>query len=134
MVAANFLVPKHYLIHRVFPRDPSPPIDGFGPSQLDFEFVKFGLAQYPIRNWIVYSALAITLSVHMSEGMQIMLRRTVKGAKTLGKRSGRRILASAIFLPVLSGLFIMSREPVMAFANTALRYQAAFEKHPLYRF
>ncbi|VDC02480.1 unnamed protein product [Peniophora sp. CBMAI 1063] len=131
--AANFLVPKHYLIHRVFPQDPTPPIEAFGPSQMDFEFVKTGLAQWPIRNWIVYSALAATIVVHMTEGMPILLRRAVKGAKTLSKR-GRRLMAGAIVLPVLSGLLVMAREPLMTFPSTALRYQATFAKHPLFQF
>lgn len=131
-IAAGFLVPLHYLTHRVYPADPSPPIDAFGPSQLDYEFVKTGLANWPIRNWLLYGALTAAVAIHMSEGTQIILRRTVKGAKTLSKR-GRRILASAIVLPVLSGLLAVWREPIMTFSTTALRYQAAFEKHPFYR-
>lgn len=130
-IAVGLALP-HYMIHRVYPADPSPPIDAFGPSQLDYEFVKTGLANWPIRSWLLYGALTVAVAVHMSEGMQIIMRRTVKGAKTLSKR-GRRILASLIAAPVLSGLWVVSREPIMTFTSNALRFQAAFEKHAFYR-
>ncbi|KAJ7577496.1 hypothetical protein C8J56DRAFT_367666 [Mycena floridula] len=51
------LLPIHFFTHRFSPQTLEAPILALGPSELDYEFVKFGLQQWPWRNWILYGAL-----------------------------------------------------------------------------
>lgn len=131
-LAGGILLPIHYLTHRVYPTDPSPLIDAVGPAQLDFEFVKTALAEWPIRSWLLYGGLVTAIALHASEGFQLMLRNFLGIANALPKRT-RRLLAGAMVLPVLSGLLVLSREPVLTHLPTALRYRAALEQSFYFR-
>jgi len=131
-LTGGILLPIHYVTHRVFPASPYSPIDAVGPAQLDFEFVKTALSTWPIRSWLLYGALVTGVALHASEGMQIILQNFLGFTQGLRKRT-RRVLAGAIILPVLSGLLVLSREPVLTFIPTALRYRAALEQSIYYR-
>ena len=51
----------HVLLHRLNPAHPGPPVLSLGPSQLDYEFVKVGLAVWPVMSWTLYSALVASM-------------------------------------------------------------------------
>ncbi|KAI0062039.1 hypothetical protein BV25DRAFT_1991716 [Artomyces pyxidatus] len=131
------LLPIHFATHRLYPMDPSSPIGAIGPSELDYEFVKTGLQSWPGRSWLLYGALVLGVSLHAADGMHIMWTMWMPGAKgaflRLSRRT-RRLLAGAAALPVLSGLFVLAREPLLAFASMAERYRSVFTHSFVYRF
>jgi hypothetical protein len=131
-----FFLPVHFTAHRVYPSDPSPPIFAVGPSELDWEYVKFALSTWPIRSWALYAGLVSCVALHAVEGAHIIwnaqvTRRALKLTTTKAKRY--IIAITAITLPVLSGVFFASREPLMTLSSTALRFEAAFKQSFFYR-
>ena len=133
--ALLFFLPVHYMIHREYPADPSPPIYEFGPSELDFEYVKYGLQQHPWRSWLLYAGILTSVAWHASEGMQIIWNTWLRGS--LGSLKSnvktRALTAAAVIAPVLSGLLVVSREPLMAFTSSITRFEGAFWKSFIYR-
>jgi hypothetical protein len=121
---ACFLIPIHYLTHRALPA--SDTLGAFGPAELDYEFVKTGLATWSVRATLLYTTLVLSSALHASEGMQILLRRAAGATAGLSKWS-RRNIAFAATVPVLSGLLVIAREPLLVFGTLASRYRSSFE-------
>ena len=135
---ALFFLPIHYITHRVQPTIENAPIYAVGPSELDYEFVKTGLHMWPGTSWFLYTGLIVSASLHLADGMTIIwktwLKDVVYGAWKRKYRNYRRSLAfTGIALPVLAGLYTLSREPLMAFTSTMDRYQASFTSFFIYR-
>ncbi|KAI0093822.1 hypothetical protein BDY19DRAFT_919134 [Irpex rosettiformis] len=130
-----FLLPQHYLLHHILPSNPNPPILAVSPSELDHEYVKFGLQKWPLINWCLYAGLTIAVVWHATEGSRIMWNTWLAGKAGVWKKNAGRHVATVIagVLPVLTGLFAISREPLMIFASTAERYDAAFRQHFFFR-
>lgn len=142
-----FFLRIHYHTHRSFPQDPSAPIYSLGPSELDYEFVKYGIQQWPWRSWFLYGGLVLITAWHAAEGLQIIYNSWVRGEssevehshkvkKSKFRTSRRTRIAGATLLttPALAGLWVISREPLMAFSSLASRFHAIFTKSPLYKF
>lgn len=129
-------LPMHYLIHRVFPSDPHPPIDALSPSELDFEYVKYGLTTWPIRSWILYTGLVVGVAFHAVEGYRILWNTYLRDKLGPYKGTTRSTVigASAVAVPVLMGLWTMAREPLMVFSSSIVRFDAAFQKASVFRF
>ncbi|KAJ3480395.1 hypothetical protein NLI96_g8395 [Meripilus lineatus] len=145
-----FFLRVHYHIHRVFPKDPLPPIDALGPGELDYEFVKYGLQHWPWRSLILYGGLTLFTAWHVAEGLQIIYNTWFRGkGKTRGvdtelqavvekpklklTRKARLLGATLVTVPTFVGLWVIASEPVMAFSSFASRYHAIFTKNPVYR-
>ena len=128
---ALVFVPIHVFTHRLAPTDASPPILAVGPAELDYEFVKTGLSRFPWRSWALYTGLVASVVVHAVEGINI-LRTTWLGAARLSSRT-RKLVAGAAALPVLLGLWSLSREHLTAFSSTVERYGACFTALWVYR-
>ncbi|KAA1477716.1 hypothetical protein DENSPDRAFT_808927 [Dentipellis sp. KUC8613] len=126
------LVPIHFLTHRDYPALPDAPISAVGPAELDFEFAKTALQTWPVRSWLLYGALLGTVALHAAEGGAIIWAKWVSSKGGLGKRT-RRALALAGIVPVLTGLWVVSSEPLMAFVSVADRYRAALSQSIFYR-
>ncbi|KAJ7056660.1 hypothetical protein C8F01DRAFT_357702 [Mycena amicta] len=139
---ANMIMflPIHFMTHRLFPQSPSPPIHALSPSDLDFEYVKFALARWPGRSWFLYGGLVICVVLHTVEGQRLLFNTYLAQAQTvgrIGKSAVKRLRATGlavVALPVLTGLWMMSQEPLMAFSSTLARYQASFTQSLWYRF
>jgi hypothetical protein len=140
--AALFVfLPIHVLTHRAYPADASPPILAVGPAELDFEFVKLGLQTWPLRSWTLYAGLVCCVVLHAVEGAQVLLRVWFAdrrpGLELESRRVGairRRVAAvGGVILPVLLGVFVVSREPLMALISLSQRYGAAFTRSFVYR-
>ncbi|KDQ59726.1 hypothetical protein JAAARDRAFT_127085 [Jaapia argillacea MUCL 33604] len=133
--AFGIFLPIHFITHRVNPSDPSSPIYSVGPAELDYEFVKVGLQTWPWRSWMLYAGLVGCVALHASEGMNLIWNTWLRGS--LGKPSvsqkTRRIGAGAAAGLVLSGLLVVSLEPLMTFMSLASRYQESFSKTWIYR-
>ncbi|KAF7312055.1 hypothetical protein MIND_00217600 [Mycena indigotica] len=133
-----FFLPVHFMTHRVFPQLPDPPIQALGPSELDFEYVKFALTRWPKRSWFLYGGLVICVVLHTVEGQRLLFKSYF--AQSMGRMGAaaqtrlRAIGLSLAALPVLSGLWVMSQEPLMAFPSAFSRFQASFTHSPFYRF
>jgi hypothetical protein len=125
------LVVIHFVTHRLYPADPSPPIFAVGPAQLDYEYVKTALHQWPIRSWALYAGLVGAISLHWVEGINIITRTWMQ--KPLIKKNMKRLVSALIATPVLSGLWFMGREVSMTFADVGQRYVAALSKSWVYR-
>lgn len=132
--ACLLFLPIHFLTHRVYPMDPSPPIYEVGPSELDYEFVKVSLQTWPGRSWFLYAGLTLCVVWHAAEGMRIVWNTFLReyGAWKGTKRK-RAIGAALAALPVLSGVFVMSREPLFAFSSLAMRFEQALTRSFFYR-
>ncbi|KAJ7510480.1 hypothetical protein B0H11DRAFT_1190809 [Mycena galericulata] len=136
---ANMILflPVHFMTHRVFPMNPAPPIHALSPSELDFEFVKYGLATWPWRSWILYGGLVAGVVLHTTDGQRLMFNYYF--GETMGRikaATRKRLLAIGLGLlavPVLSGIFFMSREPLLILSSTAERFQASFLQSPFFR-
>lgn len=129
--AALVFVPIHFLTHRLAPTDASPHILAVGPAELDYEFVKTGLHQFPWRSWALYAGLIGSVVVHAVEGINV-LRTTWLGAARLSPRV-RKLMAGAIALPVVLGVWTLSREPLLALSSIVERYRACFTTLWVYR-
>ncbi|KAI0035023.1 hypothetical protein K488DRAFT_76908 [Vararia minispora EC-137] len=127
---AFLALPMHFLTHRWIPADPSPPIHAFGPAELDYEFVKFGLSMLPLRSWVGYGLLATFAVTHLVEGVSILQR--TNGMKGITRRA-RRTVAAAVLLPVLSGIVVLAREPLLVFGPLAERYRAVYDHVPPFK-
>jgi hypothetical protein len=127
-------LPIHFYTHRVFPADPSPPIFAVGPSEVDYEFIKTGLARFPWRSWILYGGLVASVMLHAVEGAQIIQASRFASRKFRMRPRTRMIVAGAAVVPLLAGLWTLSKEPLMVFASLAERYEAAFTRSWVYRF
>lgn len=133
----TFYLPVHYFLHRLAPSSPAPPINALSPSELDYEFVKTALREWPVRNWVGYVGLTLAVALHASEGAHLMLRNLMTGMKKQWKgwsRKTHRTVALLGVLPVLTGLVVIAREPVMAFAMNVERHKAVFLQSPLYKY
>ncbi|KAJ6466528.1 hypothetical protein C8R47DRAFT_1223962 [Mycena vitilis] len=132
-----FFLPIHFMAHRALPMNPAPPVHSLGPSELDFEFVKYGLATWPWRSWLLYGGLVAGAVLHAADGQRFLFNTYLGGSMGRIKAAARkRLLAIGLGLlaiPVLSGIFVMSREPLMVFASTAERFQASYAQSPIYR-
>ncbi|KAL4246149.1 hypothetical protein ABKN59_009336 [Abortiporus biennis] len=141
-VALLVFVPIHYLTHRVYPTDPSPPIYSIGPSELDYEFAKVAVETWPWRSWLLYGGLTLGVAWHMAEGANIIYTTWFKGKGGLGAGTvkigklqvrQRVIGATLAFIPALTGLWMISTEPIMAFSSTILRFQEVLKKSFIFR-
>ncbi|KAF8839861.1 hypothetical protein BDN67DRAFT_969385 [Paxillus ammoniavirescens] len=124
-------LPIHFITHRLAPADASPPIFAVGPSELDYEFVKTGLARFPWRSWALYTGLVASVLVHAVEGINI-IGATWLGAPRISSRA-RKLVAGAAAFPVLLGVWTLSREPLMGLSSVVERYGAAFNRLWVYR-
>ncbi|KAG9318081.1 hypothetical protein JVU11DRAFT_146 [Chiua virens] len=128
---ALVFLPIHVFTHRLAPTDVSPPILAVGPAELDYEFVKTGLSQFPWRSWALYTGLVASVLMHGVEGINL-LRTTWLGAARLSSQT-RKLIVGAASLPVIFGLWALSREPLMALTSTVERYTACFTTLWVYR-
>ncbi|EIN07922.1 hypothetical protein PUNSTDRAFT_144410 [Punctularia strigosozonata HHB-11173 SS5] len=122
----------HFLTHRIYPADPSPPIFAVGPAQLDYEYVKTALHGWPVRTWALYTGLVGAVALHWVEGINIITRTWMR--KPLIRQRLKRLVSALIAAPVLSGVWFMSREVSMTFADVGERYVAALTRNWVYRF
>jgi len=138
-----FFLPVHYLTHRAYPALETPPIYGIGPAELDYEFVKVGLKVWPIRSMLLYGGLVLSTTVHMVDGITIIWNTNLKDAipsfrlKSWKKSDRSRRMAlilGGVALPVLAGLFALTKEPILVFKSLASRYEAVFLSSFMYRF
>ncbi|KAF9228824.1 hypothetical protein BS17DRAFT_724684 [Gyrodon lividus] len=129
--SALLFVPIHFITHRLAPADASPPIFAVGPSELDYEFVKTGLARFPWRSWALYTGLVASVLMHAVEGINVM-RTTWLGAARISSGT-RKVVAGAAALPVLLGVWTLSREPLVALSSVVERYSASFTRVWVYR-
>ncbi|KAG2073491.1 hypothetical protein BDR04DRAFT_1010589 [Suillus decipiens] len=127
-------LPIHFYTHRVSPTNPAPPIFAVGPSEVDYEFIKIGLARFPWRSWILYGGLVASVMLHAVEGAQIIQASRFPSWKLRIRPRTRKIVAGAAAVPILAGLWMLSKEPLMVFASLAERYEAAFARCWVYRF
>jgi len=124
-------LPIHYLTHRIYPSLPSPPIYSIGPAELDYEFVKTGLQTWPWRSWTLYAGLIGCASLHAVEGMNIIQTTWLK--KSLIRRDWMKAVAFLGAVPVLSGMWVISREYNWSLASSVERYVAAYSQSLIYR-
>lgn len=132
--AALLLIPIHVLTHRLAPADPAPPISSLSPSELDYEYVKAALQGWPVRSVALYGALVLGIALHAADGLAVLWSTWAPKSKTKPPaRRARRALAGAAVLPVLTGLVIVAREPLIAFGSAVERYRAAIRHSFVYR-
>lgn len=152
------LAPIHFLTHRQYPTLDALPIDSLGPAELDYEFVKTGLREWPVRSWIMYGGLVGSVALHMVDGTALIWNAWMAGPRTgiqhdsppaINERPSKSLslftfssrtripriflALSAITLPVLAGLYTLSREPVLTFASMIGRHRAVFLESWIYR-
>lgn len=139
--AATLFLPIHYLTHRSYPMSTDDLIDAIGPAELDYEFVKYGLQRWPARSWLLYGGLASCVVLHGLMGVKVIWRTWFGSTRRNGDCGQERkrfnfnpvVAASSVLVPVLVGIFRVSREPLMALSPTITRFEAVFRKLWLYR-
>lgn len=127
----SLFLPVHYLTHRIYPAISDAPIHSFGPAELDYEFVKTGLQIWPLRSWFLYVGLVGCVVLHSVEGISIITK-TQFGEAVVPKNK-RRLVSFLAGIPVLTGLFFISRETVWALASSMESYVAAYSRSAIYR-
>ncbi|TFK87707.1 hypothetical protein K466DRAFT_490342 [Polyporus arcularius HHB13444] len=128
--SAAIIVALHLFTHRIAPSDPAPPIYSVGPSELDYEYVKFALHSWPWRGFVSYIGLAALVAWHAAEGMAIIWNTWARPTFGPLRQTARSRAIGAVIgiLPVATGLYYMWQEPLMIFASHAARFKAAFTK------
>lgn len=140
-----FLLSPHIATHRLQPSAPSPPISSISPSELDFSFVYFGLQNWPIRSWAMYSVLVGAGLFHVAYGIPVVWRQTaLRLLKKAGiVRSNSRVGLSWQAAPktavigisiILLGLFRISREDVFISRLAKMRMLASYRLSPVYQY
>ena len=140
---ATALLPVHVLLHRLNPTHPEPPVLSLGPSQLDYEFVKVGLAVWPVMSWTLYSALVVSMMFHAVEGAALMFRVWRRGTTPSEPKDRRRrkkivaivknVAASAGISTVLGGLAVIATEPLNVSRVLMSRIEASFMLVSMFR-
>lgn len=116
---------------------PDIPIEALGPSELDYEFVKYGIQKWPWRSAVLYTGLVGGTLVHSAEGAAILWETYV--SKRMGERWEaakmwkRRSQAAAIALLTLSGVFAIWKEDITPLSSLLSRFHATHIKSFLYR-
>ncbi|KAF5367660.1 hypothetical protein D9757_010967 [Collybiopsis confluens] len=142
------LLPIHFGIHRLAPTESSPPVLSLGPSELDYSFVQYGLQIWPIRTWTMYTALVGATILHAVEGARVLVGSTTPTPSSLESQSAekpsndpktpmsprlrRKVLAAALALPVLSGLYFLYTEPLYIFPDMAKRLAGMYRSSWIY--
>ena len=130
-------LPIHFVTNRLDPTIPDLPIAALGPSELDYEFVKFGLQKWPWRSALLYSGLVGGTLIHSAEGAAILWEKYV--SKRIGERwevtrmSKRRIQAAVIALLTLSGALVVWKEDLTPLSSLLSRFDATFTNSFFYR-
>lgn len=130
-------LPIHFVTNRLDPTIPELPIAALGPSELDYEFVKFGLQKWPWRSALLYSGLVIGTLIHSAEGAAILWEKYV--SKRIGERweatrmSKRRIQAAVIALLTLSGALVVWKEDLTPLSSLLSRFDATYTTSFFYR-
>lgn len=133
--AAAALGALHFLTHRVYPSNAAAPVLALSPAELDYEYVKYALEAWPWRAWLGYIALTAAVAGHAAQGMKVIWNTWLRGSLGAWKGGvGRTVgmVVSAV-VPVASGLWVISSEPLMVFSSTAERFHAAFVESFVYR-
>ncbi|KAH6919117.1 hypothetical protein BKA70DRAFT_1249319 [Coprinopsis sp. MPI-PUGE-AT-0042] len=136
---AFLFFPIHFLIHRANPALEDAPIAAVGPAELDFEYVKASLHWFPVRSWLLYGGLVLFTALHTADGLGLLrttylVKTSAEAAKEREKTRRRRWgVIAGIVVPVLTGLYFVSQEPLMTFSSTAKRYLASMEESLIYR-
>ncbi|KZT03481.1 uncharacterized protein LAESUDRAFT_659563 [Laetiporus sulphureus 93-53] len=128
----------HTLTHRIYPSLPIAPIFSLSPSELDFSYVQYVLDAYPWRSWLGYGMLVGCVVWHGTEGVRLIYNsyEWVRGGAQTWRRELRKmiIVTGAVMIPVLSGLWVMSKEPLLMLGGTAERCHAALIQSFAYRY
>ncbi|KAJ3763104.1 hypothetical protein EV360DRAFT_92051 [Lentinula raphanica] len=140
---ALLILPIHFSLHRVLPMNPNPPVHSLGPSELDYSFVQYGIQRWPVRTWAMYAVLVGAAITHAIEGTRVLIGRpetatvttkpsssSVTPART--SRNRRRLLAAVLTLPVLSGLYMLYREPLHLFTDFGQRLEGTYKLSWIY--
>ncbi|KAG9095117.1 hypothetical protein FS749_011048 [Ceratobasidium sp. UAMH 11750] len=133
------LLSPHITTHRVHPSTPSPPISSISPSEFDFSFVNFGLKNWPVRSWIMYSVLVGAGVMHVTYGAPIVWRTILRLLKKVGiVRSGSTWKtspkASLVGIGIiLLGVFRISQEDVFLTRLASTRMMASYQLSDLYK-
>lgn len=132
-----FLVPIHIIINRFFPTIENPPIASLGPSQLDFEFVKFGLQNWPWRSALLYGGLVGGVLLHAVEGSALLWDTYIGPRGERWKKTAilkRRVMGTLGILASLTSLFIIFREPILTPIPSLLRrFEAVYKSSIIFR-
>jgi len=128
---AMALVPVHYLVNRYYPSLDEAPIFGLSPSQLNYDYINYGLAHWPIRTWILYGVMVPAVCLHAAEGVITVARRHLRLNLKRGVWSRSLVLAGAFL--TLTGLIAISKETILIYSGEAARYFAAYQKSLLYK-
>ncbi|KAG7086470.1 hypothetical protein E1B28_002421 [Marasmius oreades] len=131
------LAPIHFLTHRAIPALPSEPISSLSPSELDYQFVVHHLHKYPVVSWTLYGALILTTIVHAVEGAVVVWNTWTPKMRVnqQGKTRSVRLAAALMAFggPVLSGVYVLSRELPFLLKGMAERFDAVLRSVPIYR-
>ncbi|TFK69654.1 hypothetical protein BDN72DRAFT_596050 [Pluteus cervinus] len=141
---AFLFLPIHYLTHRVIPTNPSLPIDAFGPSELDYEFVKAGLHKWPKTSSFLYGGLVAFSVLHAVGGSDVIWKtwknktglsrvKDLVNRIKINRRWKSRLALITIVIPTLTGLYAIAKEPVVVLSSNLQRYEAVFRHFLVYR-
>ncbi|KNZ72315.1 hypothetical protein J132_04005 [Termitomyces sp. J132] len=129
-----FFLPIHYMTHRIHPTSTLLPICAVGPSELDYEFVKTGLDIWPKTSWFLYTGLLLSVTAHFTDGAILLWNTYLRNTAVVRRSFIRRMSIIVGFsLPILTGLFVLSKEPSMIFPSFAKRFETVFMSSWIYR-
>ncbi|KAJ3985447.1 hypothetical protein F5890DRAFT_1553178 [Lentinula detonsa] len=146
---ALLILPIHFGIHRILPTTPNPPVLSLGPSELDYSFVQYGLQRWPARTWAMYLVLVVAVITHAIEGSRVLMGSLYPGPLAVSEPQAtqkpsnnfvvpnnskiyRRLLAVALTLPILSGLYVLYKEPLYLFSDMGRRFEGAYRLSWIY--
>ncbi|KAF8907490.1 hypothetical protein CPB85DRAFT_1415191 [Mucidula mucida] len=129
-------LPVHFMTHRILPTSPEAPIYEVGPSELDYEFVKFGLQQWPWKSAFLYGGLVLFMGMHMVDGAVLLWNTYLAAGSSRGrvKDSPKKFwLSGMVSGMVVAGLAAVAVEAPLVFSSTAKRFESVFLSSWFYR-
>ena len=139
-----FLFP-HITSHRLFPSASTRPISSLSPSELNFEFVGWGVNRWPWLSTLSYGGLVLTACWHAGVGMMKVVSwlrgpkppseavepATVPRRRISGKRKiGLRGLLGALLAVIAIGLGRVASESKHVSRGMERRYEAVYASLP----
>jgi len=126
-------LPIHVLTNRIYPSDPASPVLALSPSELDYEYVKYGLIRWPWRSIALYGGLTVYIVIHSIEGIALMSRVWFSGRSKRKWGWKRWTTALGSCAAAGAGILSLSSESLLIPRDFGMRVHYAYMKSFLFR-
>ncbi|KAG8844545.1 hypothetical protein FRB96_003015 [Tulasnella sp. 330] len=120
------LLPIHVLTHRINPSIRAAPILSLSPSELDYEYIKYGLQTWPLRSTLLYAGLVVCGITHGMEGSMLLSRVWMKSSAWRVEKWKKSSIVMGGAMVVMVGVLTLGVEPLSTSKGLMTRFHAAW--------